>query len=304
MGKRRVRNFKILDKYSYYTPGGYGIAGLCLWLLLGVLLGNVVSMVFTAALGIGAGTDAAMLVSYPLMFIPAMVYTAVKSSRNEEFDKGYALDNSHFKPVGGAICALTAVLATLALNFVSDFFINLLPAMPEWLEEALKAITQGNFWLNLICVSIFAPIFEEWLCRGMVLRGLLNHRRSDGSTMNPAWAIVISALFFAVIHANPWQAIAAFLLGCLFGFVYWKTGSLKLTMLMHCANNSFALILAQIPALKDIDDWRTVFTGPKYWIILAGCLLLVALTVSKFSRIKCERRGSCEELPAMFDEKN
>ena len=42
----------------------------------------------------------------------------------------------------------------------------------------------------------------------MVLRGLLGHK------VKPVWAIVISAAFFAIIHLNPWQAIPAFLLGC------------------------------------------------------------------------------------------
>ncbi len=244
--------------------------------------------------------DAAMLVSYPLIFIPAMIYSSFKSGRNQEFDTGFSLDSSHFRPVGGALCVLLAVVSTLALNFIATFFISLLPPMPQWLEDALNSMTQGNFWMNLVSVSVFAPLFEEWLCRGIVLRGLLNHRRDDGSTMHPAAAIAISAIFFAVIHLNPWQAIAAFLLGCLFGFVYWKTGSLKLTMLMHCANNTFALILAQIPSLKDVEDWRTVMSSGAFIVCFAICLLLTALTVYEFNRIHNSRRGNCDALEPLF----
>ena len=64
-------------------------------------------------------------------------------------------------------------------------------------------------------MSVFAPILEEWLCRGVVLRGLLNYSRKgepgeDGSRrgMNPALAIAISAIFFATIHGNLWQGIS------------------------------------------------------------------------------------------------
>lgn len=300
--RKKVSNFRILENYSHFVPGGSGVLGLCFWLIVGVLLGNLASLLFVKALGIGNSLDATMIISYPLMFIPAMIYASSRNFRGEEFDKGYRLDSSHFKPVGGALCALYAILATLALNFVADYFINLLPPMPPYLEEVLKNMTQGNFWINLLCVSVFAPFFEEWLCRGMVLRGLLYHRRSNGKTMSPVWAIVISAAFFAIIHANPWQAIAAFLLGCLFGFVYWKTGSLKLTMLMHCANNSFALILGQIPSLKEMNDWRELFDGPEYWLIFASCLLAVALVIYEFNKIGNSRQGNCDEVPALFDQ--
>ncbi len=79
---------------------------------------------------------------------------------------------------------------------------------------------------------------------------------------------MISAVFFAVIHLNPWQAIPAFLLGCLFGYVYYRTGSLKLTMLMHFANNTFALAVAHIDAFEEAESWLDVLPGARYWICL------------------------------------
>lgn len=296
---RRPANFKVFDNFSYFIPGGWGFAGLCLWLIVGSLLGNVISAVFLTVSG-GKAMEAAMLVSYPMIFIPAMIYSSFKSSRNQEFETGYSIDSTHFKPTKGLVCVLLAVISTLALNFIASYFVCKLPPMPQWLEDALKNMTQGSFWINFISVSIFAPLFEEWLCRGMVLRGLLNHRRENGKTMHPAWAIVISAAFFAVIHLNPWQAIAAFLLGCLFGFVYWKTGSLKLTMLLHCVNNSFALILGQIPSLKDVEDWRTVMSATSFWICFILCLLAVAFTVYQFSKIKNSLQGNCDKLEPLF----
>ena len=90
-------------------------------------------------------------------------------------------------------------------SFSCDAFGFILPEPPQWFKAAMDAMTSADsLLLNLISVSIFAPIFEEWLCRGMVLRGLLANK------MKPVWAIVISALFFAFIHLNPWQALPAF----------------------------------------------------------------------------------------------
>jgi hypothetical protein len=210
---------------------------------------------------------------------------------------GLKLDSKHFAPTGGALCAVFVVLATLALAFCSDAILALMPDMPEWLENMLKGITsENNLILNFLLVSIFAPLFEEWLCRGMVLRGLLNAKKADGNRrMSPAWAIVISAVFFALIHLNPWQAIPAFIIGLLFGYIYYRTGSLKLTMLMHCVNNTFAVICGQIESLKDMDSWLDVLPGQQYWLLFAACAILLVLNLREFSRIGLQSpAGNCD----------
>ena len=167
--------------------------------------------------------------------------------------------------------------------------------MPEQLEELLKGMTTGVIWANFISVSIFAPLFEEWLCRGMILRGLLHNR------VRPVWAVLISSAFFALIHLNPWQAVPAFALGCLFGYVYYKTGSLKLTMLMHFTNNTFSLILSNIDSLKDMDSWMQVMPATLYWIVFAACILLLILIVRMFARIPLlSREGNCDKVESLF----
>ena len=278
----RKGNFNLLGKYAWCIPSVADIFILLLLLLLGVLVGNGVAFIFVIALGAEAGMEYATLISYPLMFIPSMIWAAHVSHRNSLNCKGLALDSANFVPHGGVICALLVMAATLAAGIVCDMSTSFLPPMPEWLQKALERMTMGNFWLNLLCVSIFAPFFEEWLCRGMVERGLL------GRGVKPVWAIIISALFFALIHMNPWQAIPAFLLGCLFGYVYYRTGSLRLTMLMHFTNNTAALLLTRVPSLEGAESWMDVL-GPGYWHCFAGSVILIAMVLLAFSRIPLKR---------------
>lgn len=296
----RRGNFDVLGKYAWCIPSVADIFILVFLLLVGSLIGS--GVVLVASLCVGAGNSAAFmaeyttLISYPIMFIPPMIWAAGKSRRNRMQYKGLALDNANVAPHGWLLCALMVMAATLAAGIVGDLSTSWLPPMPKWLEDALKGLTTGSFWVNFICVSIFAPFFEEWLCRGMVERGLL------GRGVKPAWAIVLSALFFALIHLNPWQAIPAFLLGCLFGYVYYKTGSLKLTMLMHFTNNTFALVIGHIDSLQDAENWMDVL-GPGYWYCFAASVLLIALVVLAFRRIPLERpSGGFEVLPSAFDE--
>ena len=294
--KRKVRSFDIFSGHAYYTPALKGMFALLGLLIVGALFGSLITGVLTLIYGQSFATEYGMLVSYPLMFVPPMMYAGYKSRSNAVFEQGYALDSNHFGKFGGWVCALMAIAAVIATAFMTDFLSAQMPPMPKWLDDALTSMMQGKLWVNLLCVSVFAPLFEEWLCRGMVLRGLLNARKYDGSArFAPVWAIVISALFFAVIHANPWQAIPAFILGCLFGYIYYRTGSLKLTMLMHCVNNTVAVICGQIDSLQDMDNWMDVLPARQYWVLFAAFALLVILIVRAFGRIEVQSpAGNCD----------
>ncbi len=302
MERIKPKNYNFLEKFSYYQPGIGGMFALLGMLLLGSLVANVIAVPLIGVFGgINEMGDALLYVqfiSYPLMFIPPMLFAAAQS-RNNSFNKtGSRLDNNHFQPLGLALCAVLVVLGTLAVSYCGDALTEQLPEMPAFLEEALKSLTTGdNLVINFIMVSIFAPFFEEWLCRGMVLRGLLANK------MKPVWAIVVSAVFFGFIHFNPWQAIPAFLIGLLLGYVYYKTGSLKLTMLMHFANNTMALVLSNQNGLEDVEGWGDILTGPQYWIIFAGCVLLTALIILAFKRIQLERpEGNIDPVKPLFEE--
>lgn len=295
---RKIRhNYNLYSHYTYYVPGVSDMFILLAWLILGSILANILSLVALFFKSVPDITQYATLVAYPVMFIPAMMYASAKSRNNCLCGDGIAVDSSHFGGKG-LLCALVAFVGTLSVNFISDPMVSLLPKMPDFLKEMLEQMTSGNIFVNLLMVSIFAPIFEEWLCRGMVLRGLLNNK------VKPFWAIVISAAFFAVIHANPWQAIPAFLMGVLFGYVYYKTGSIKLTMFMHFVNNTMAVVLSHIfPQLSVIESWRDVIPEQYFWLIFACCVLLAALSVLFFSHIKLERKeGNCDSVASLFNE--
>ena len=295
--RNKPRNYGFLEKFTWYVPGVADMFILLALLLAGALVGSLVSLPFVAILGQENASEYVTLISYPIMFIPPMIYASVKSRNNSFTRNGLMLDNNHFSPLGGALCALFVILATLSAAFCTDAILAYMPDMPAWLEEALTSMTQGTLWINFLCVSIFAPFFEEWLCRGMILRGLL------GNKVRPVWAIVISAVFFAFIHLNPWQAVPAFLLGCLFGYVYYKTGSLKLTMLMHFANNTFSLVMSNLDAFKDAESWVEVLPGMRYWVIFAACILLLVLIIRAFGRIPLEQEsGNMDPVKPLFED--
>ena len=298
---RKVKNYDLYTGHAWYVPGIKGMFGFIGWFLLGALLGGIVTLVMGLFMSPQAVLDYSMIVVYPVQFLPAMVYAANQSQKNMVFDPGYVLDNKHFQPYGMGLMILITVLMTFASMFVFDLpnywnmqltnKSSLLSEFYDQIMELMKQMTGGPFWSSFLVVAIFAPIFEEWMCRGMVLRGLL-------TKMKPVWAIVISALFFAVIHANPWQALNAFLIGLVMGYVYYKTGSLLLTMIIHFVNNGSAVIMSNIDSLKDYDYMIDMLGKQNYTIVFMVSCVILAACLWAFSRIKVENPwGNIDRIP-------
>ena len=300
---RKVKDYDLYSGHAWYVPGVKGMFGLIGWFLLGALLGGIVQLIMGLFMSPQAILDYGQIVIYPIQFLPAMVYAADQSRKNMLFDPGYVLDNKHFQPYGMGLMILITVLMTFTAMFVLDLpsywnmqltnKSSILAQFYELFSEIMKQMTGGPLWSSFLVVAIFAPIFEEWLCRGMVLRGLL-------TKMKPAWAIVISALFFAVIHMNPWQALTAFLIGLVMGYVYYKTGSLILTMVIHFVNNGTSVILSNIEKFKDYEDLYFVEIMDKstYTILFAVSCIILAACLWAFSRIKVENPwGNIDRIP-------
>lgn len=286
-------SYDLFSNYAHYLPDVGGMFLLFVLFLLGALLGNIIVIglgLFSLEFAATYGT----VISYPVMFIPPLLYASAQSRRNEFFDKGYAMDSNNFGRLGGARLALVVAVATLAVAFMTDALTKVMPETPQWFEDAMGAIMDAPVWITLLSVSVFAPLFEEWLCRGLVLRGLL-------MKMKPWAAITVSAVFFAVLHMNPWQAVPAFILGVLFGYVYYRTGSLKLTMLMHCVNNTFAVIFSKIPAYAEAECFLDVMRPWTYACIFIACAAFTwgaVVTLRSIPFRNEEARCNCDETEA------
>ena len=121
-------------------------------------------------------------------------------------------------------------------------------------------------------IGLLAPLCEEIVFRGAILRSLLSSPR-----LSPWAAIGISALLFALVHLNPAQMPHAFVIGILLGWMYWRTGSILPGMAYHWANNSVAYVIYNIypdPDIKLVE----LFKGSEQHVYMAvGFSLLILL---------------------------
>lgn len=107
--------------------------------------------------------------------------------------------------------------------------------------ERLFASLMKEPW-GYVAVGILAPLAEEIVFRGAILRTLLDMM----SKKNHWVAIMISAAIFGVVHGNMAQFVNALLMGLILGWMYYRTKSLVPGILLHWVNNTVAFILANI----------------------------------------------------------
>ncbi|KUG07389.1 hypothetical protein ASU33_13620 [Solirubrum puertoriconensis] len=159
--------------------------------------------------------------------------------------------------------AIIAV-ATLALLYVRIpiHWLNL----PSWSlpDMLLKLMAQPALGFVVLCV--LAPVFEEWLFRGILLPGLMRN-------YGPTKAILQTSLLFGIIHLNPAQSLSAALLGVFLGWLYYRTGSLRACILVHAVNNFVAWVgLFMIRTDKDAIAQMTKYEAPS-WPLAAAALV-------------------------------
>lgn len=89
--------------------------------------------------------------------------------------------------------------------------------------------------LFLLALTFIVPIMEEFIFRGVILGGLL--KRYSSKT-----AILMSSILFGLSHLNIFQFIISFWLGLLVGYVYIRTRSICLCMLIHVLNDTLSFV--------------------------------------------------------------
>jgi len=156
-----------------------------------------------------------------------------------KYDKGFTYDfagNFDYKLL------IILIASTVGYFFAYRSSLGLLTdqlPMGDQLTRFLDTKTQEyaiNPWPIRMSMFILAPVLEETVFRGVVLRGFLN-------IYKPVYAITLSGLLFGISHFMPPQIIGATIIGILLGFIYFATRSLLLCILGHAFHNGLAFYI-------------------------------------------------------------
>lgn len=116
----------------------------------------------------------------------------------------------------------------LMMGVVGDVMTWLFPVSDT--DAAMFAEMGNNSLASILAATVLAPVLEEMLFRGLILRSFLRQY--------PRWyAIAGSAVIFGVAHMNVYQFAVASLLGLLLGWLYERSKSLIPCITLHAVYN-------------------------------------------------------------------
>ena len=137
--------------------------------------------------------------------------------------------------------------------------------------ELTKSLTQfasgGELLLALVVIAILPAIGEELVFRGLIQSEL--HR----ATRNVHVAIWFAAFLFSAIHFQFFGFVPRLLLGALFGYLYYWSGSLILAIVAHFVNNAIPVIALYLYQRGAVSfDVESEEAAPINVVIMSGLL--------------------------------
>jgi len=188
-----------------------------------------------------------------------------------------------FEKVGFAtalLCVLAGLGVCLLGNFPAVAIQNFFSNFGYESTSSLSGEESGwfMFTLEFLSVAVLVPVMEEFAFRGVLLSSL----RKYGA----GFAIIASALIFALVHLDFSNVVFAFIAGLVFGFLYVKTGNLWITIFIHALNNGIAVIGTYGDFLfGDLAEMiESLFMLIPIVIGIAALILLIVFKREKFFR--------------------
>lgn len=203
------------------------------------------------------------VVSQSLFLLMLMLYRAVRHGGWRSVRFSYR----GFNPT----ILLLGVIMLVALSIVMEPLLNLFPD---------PSIPIGRGAYMIVAIVVVVPIFEELICRGIILESV---RRKWG-----AWAgCGASALIFGLMHVQPPLIINAVAMGLILGYIYLRTGSIFAPIILHSINNLLAYIfiifgISQL-SVADIVGNRSIYI--LIYAVAVGVMILAVIYMSRRLRI-------------------
>jgi membrane protease YdiL (CAAX protease family) len=171
---------------------------------------------------------------------------------------------------------------------------NLLDSLNELIEKTfgnlIYADNIAEMILVVITISIVPAICEEVMFRGYI-------QRSFEFKFKSYFAALLTAIFFALYHFNPYGLIPLAIIGFYLGFAAYSSQSLFIPMVLHFLNNFFAVLLYFI--IGDDELFKSNVTDPESLsanILYFFVLLILFITTIYLIKNYYNRRKIAEEV--------
>lgn len=260
--------------------------------LIGTLIGAAVSALFVV--GGDTGMKIGQGVASIFMFVvPPIVYYYITRKENRMQALGLRRLSSPWWLIIVAVALMIVsipVTTTLTTWNEGMHLGGAFSGIEKWmkeLEETAQALTDkmtnvdtiGGLLLNLLVIALIPAVGEEMTFRGVIQQSLTRR-------MNPHIAIILSAAIFSFFHFQFFGFFPRLFLGILLGYMFYITGSLWTSILMHFVNNGAAVTLyylGNIGVIEDAEHWGET---QNVWIIVASAVMTLGLIIWSWRKRK------------------
>ncbi len=172
--------------------------------------------------------------------------------------------------------ALPTVAVVFGVALLTSVILNSLGA-------TAPPVTEDAVWKMLLVHALVPAILEEMLFRYLPLKILYPY--------SPRAALIISSLFFALIHLDLYKLPYAFIAGMLLCLADVMTGSILPSVIIHFLNNASSVLLMKY---GENPIFGTVFYSVLAAAVLAS-LVFVALRFKRYREgVRSAFRGGIE----------
>lgn len=149
-------------------------------------------------------------------------------------------------------------------------------------EEIIEMfISQGSLFSSLLIIAALAAVSEELLFRSVIQRWLMKLFK------NVHVAIIVTAIVFSAFHMDFFGFFPRLFLGVMLGYMFWMTGSIFPSMLMHFVNNATIVMLHYLNTRGFIDiDVDHFCSTDNVLVIILSLIMTVAIFIicNRFSK--------------------
>jgi membrane protease YdiL (CAAX protease family) len=132
------------------------------------------------------------------------------------------------------------------LSGVEQWMIRQEDKADDLLNLLIVADTFPAMLLNLLMIAVLPAIAEEFIFRGVFQKIFYGLFRSGHL------AIWVSALIFSTIHFQFFGFIPRLILGLVFGYLFYWSGTLWLPVISHFVNNAVPVVLSYIQGVEKL----------------------------------------------------
>lgn len=271
-------------KKNLKASSGFRVFVYLMALLVCTLIGSGIAFFLTHGidqLKIGQGISSALIFIAP----PLILYAVTRNQPMRAI--GLCKPNSAWMLLIGVALMFVSLPLTNQLtswnermNFGAAF--ENLEALLKQLEETAGDLTEqmlqvdtiGGLLFNLLVIALIPAIGEELTFRGVLQQSLVRRCK------NAHVGVWLSAFIFSFIHFQFYGFLPRMFLGLLLGYLFYYSGSLWTSILMHFINNGSAVVVAFLDYKGVINvDWEHFGATTNVWLLLLSLVVTVGLIV-------------------------